>query len=65
MKSPVVVAKVVLAVAGLVCFLLGIRFGQDVLRWTGIALVAVAWLLRFVARPDASSSSTHSPSEEA
>jgi hypothetical protein len=60
-----VVAKVVVAVAGLVCFLLGIRFGQDVLRWTGIALVAVAWLLRFVARPGARSSSTHSPSEEA
>lgn len=65
MTSPVLVAKIVLALAGLVCFLLGIRFGQDVLRWTGIALVAVAWLLRFVGRPDTRSSPTHSPSEEA
>lgn len=40
-------AKLVLAVAGLVVFFTGAKFGFDWLRWAGIALVAVAWLLRF------------------
>lgn len=42
------VAKAVLAFAGITVFLLGIRFGNDVLRWTGVGLVAAAFLLRFV-----------------
>jgi len=42
------IAKLALALAGIVVFLLGIRFGNDVIRWTGVALVVVAWLLRFV-----------------
>ncbi len=46
--TAVQIAKVVLAVAGLVVFLLGIQSGQDLLRWIGISLVVVAWLLRFI-----------------
>ena len=42
------IAKGVLVIAGLVVFLLGIQSGQDMLRWTGIGLVAVAWSLRFI-----------------
>lgn len=41
-------AKAVLAFAGITVFLLGIRFGNDVLRWTGVGLVVAAFLLRFV-----------------
>lgn len=48
--SPVSIAKLVLALAGIVVFLLGIRFGSDLLRWTGTALVVIAWLLRFADR---------------
>lgn len=42
--------KVVLALAGIAVFLVGIRSGQDIVRWMGIALVVVAWLLRFLGR---------------
>jgi protein-S-isoprenylcysteine O-methyltransferase Ste14 len=52
--TPVQIAKVVLALAGLVVFFLGVRTGQDLLRWSGIGLVVVAWLLRFV-KPKSSS----------
>lgn len=55
-------AKLVLALAGVVLFFLGIRAGQDLLRWTGIALVTVAWLLRFVGR---SAPREYSPTENA
>lgn len=48
--NPVSIAKLALAVAGIVVFLLGISWGSDVLRWTGTALVVIAWLLRFVDR---------------
>lgn len=48
--SPVSIAKLALAVAGIVVFLLGIRSGSDTLRWTGTALVVIAWLLRFAGR---------------
>lgn len=58
------VAKIALALAGLFCFLLGIRTGLDVLRWSGIALVAVAWLLRFIPERNVKHRSTTSPSEE-
>lgn len=49
MSAPTI-AKLVLAAAGLAVFLLGVRVQVDAVRWTGIALVAAAWLLRFVAR---------------
>ena len=52
--TSVQIAKVVLAVAGLVVFLLGVRTGQDLLRWIGIGLVVVAWLMRFI-KPKTSS----------
>jgi protein-S-isoprenylcysteine O-methyltransferase Ste14 len=52
--TPVQIAKVVLALAGLVVFLLGVQSGQDLLRWIGISLVVVAWLLRFI-KPKTSS----------
>lgn len=49
---PVQVAKLVLALAGIACFGVGIRLDHVPLRWAGIGLVAVAWVLRF-ARPRA------------
>lgn len=42
--------KLSVAVAGIALFLFGMRAGSQSLRWTGIALVAVAWALRFVGR---------------
>lgn len=48
--TQVQLAKLVLAMAGIVVFLFGIRLQLDVLRWTGIVLVAAAFLLRFVGR---------------
>ncbi|MHB1298556.1 MAG: hypothetical protein ACYC0B_08525 [Gemmatimonadaceae bacterium] len=44
------IAKLVLAVAGIVLFLLGIRSGVDLMRWTGVGLVAAAFLMRFIGR---------------
>lgn len=41
-------AKAVLAFAGIIVFFAGIRLGVDLLRWTGIGLVVVAFLLRFL-----------------
>jgi hypothetical protein len=49
--NPVSIAKLALALAGIAVFLLGINTGNVMVRWTGIGLVVVAWLLRFVARP--------------
>lgn len=60
--NPVATAKLALAVAGIVVFLLGINAGSDVLRWTGTALVVVAWLLRFVDR--AASRSRRGPTDQ-
>jgi len=59
--TQVQLAKLVLAVAGIVVFFFGIRTGIDVLRWTGIVLVAAAFLLRFVGRVG---SRTHSPTAQ-
>jgi membrane protein implicated in regulation of membrane protease activity len=42
--------KLVLAIAGIVLFLAGVRTGLTVLRWAGIAVVAAAFLLRFLPR---------------
>ena len=43
-------AKIALALIGLVLFGAGVRLERTELRWTGLAFVVVAWLLRF-ARP--------------
>lgn len=45
------IIKIALALAGIVLFGAGIRLNQDGLRWAGLALVAVAWLLRFWKAP--------------
>lgn len=39
--------KLLLAVAGLATFFVGMRLGDPRVRWAGIGLVAAAWLLRF------------------
>lgn len=44
------IAKIVIAGAGLAVFLTGVRTENDLLRWIGIALVAVAFFLRFLKR---------------
>ena len=46
--KPVTIAKFALAVSGMATFAIGIRFDNAIFRWTGIGLVAIAWLLRFV-----------------
>lgn len=56
--------KAGMALLGLGLFLLGIRFGYDPLRWAGIAVVAVAWLLRFLRRAPQSAPASTSPSED-
>lgn len=58
--TPLAIAKGALVVAGMLIFFLGIRGGSDLLRWTGIALVVVAWLLRFVRTTSGNSSPTSS-----
>jgi hypothetical protein len=49
-------AKVVLALAGLVLFGVGVRLERTELRWAGLAVVVAAWLLRFVRPPNAGES---------
>lgn len=48
--NPITVAKIALAVAGIVVFMLGVQSGVDSVRWTGVALVVAAFLLRFIGR---------------
>ncbi len=43
--------KIALALAGIALFGVGIRLGAEPYRWAGIALVAIAWLLRFWKEP--------------
>ncbi|MFA6168232.1 MAG: hypothetical protein WC700_16540 [Gemmatimonadaceae bacterium] len=43
--------KLALALSGIALFGAGIRLHADAYRWAGIALVAVAWLLRFWKAP--------------
>ena len=40
-------AKIALALIGLILFGAGVRLERTELRWTGLAFVLVAWLLRF------------------
>ena len=60
---PVHTAKIVLALVGVAVFFAGTRVGFPWLRWAGIALVAIAWLLRFY-RPAGPRHSVTSPSED-
>ena len=46
--SPLTVAKVTIAVVGLLVFGYGIRVDSAAIRWAGVAVVAVAAALRFV-----------------
>jgi hypothetical protein len=52
----VMVLKVACALAGVGIFAYGVRAEDNVVRWVGIALVIVAFLLRFVKKrsPDES-----------
>jgi len=45
---PLIIAKIVLALAGLGVFAYGVHPDDPPLRWVGIGLVAVSFLLRFV-----------------
>ena len=52
------IAKLLITGAGLAVFFTGVRTESELLRWIGIGLVAVAFLLRFLptrgaARPPA------------
>ena len=42
--------KLALALVGVVLFGAGVRFEMSELRWAGIAVVGVAWVLRFARR---------------
>lgn len=42
--------KLAVAAVGMAVFFLGIRLDNQVVRWTGIGLVALALALRFVRR---------------
>lgn len=50
--------KLALAAIGIAAFLLGASAELPYLRWTGISLVAAAWLLRFVGRGGVTSQDT-------
>lgn len=43
--------KLVLVVVGMLVFAYGMRADLHVIRWIGIAFVALAWALRFWRRP--------------
>ena len=43
----VVVARIVVAVAGIIVWAYGARYDHATARWIGIALIAAAMLLRF------------------
>jgi hypothetical protein len=48
--TPVTMAKLGLAIVGVLIFLAGVRSDNDVARWVGIGCAAVAWTLRFLER---------------
>lgn len=43
-------AQLVITAVGVAVFLTGVRLELGVVRWVGIGLVAVAFLLRFIGR---------------
>jgi len=45
--NPVLIARIALAIAGIVVWGLGARMDNALLRWTGIGLLALTLLLRF------------------
>ena len=47
----VTIVKLACALVGLGIFGYGVRIENDVVRWVGIGLVIVAFLLRFVKKP--------------
>ena len=47
----VIVLKLACALIGLAVFGYGVRYDDNTIRWVGIALVVVAFLLRFVKKP--------------
>lgn len=47
--SRLTAAKVVTVLVGIALFGTGIRWDEPALRWAGIAVVAVAWMLRLAA----------------
>ena len=49
--SPLLVAKLALVAGGIATFGVGIRVDNVWIRWAGIGIVAVAWILRFAKRP--------------
>ncbi len=55
--SRLAIVKIALVLSGILTFGLGIRAQNNRVRWAGIALVAVAWVLRFAA-PRAQSPAT-------
>jgi hypothetical protein len=42
--------KLIVALLGIAVFGYGIRIDSEVVRWIGIGLVALAWVMRFVRR---------------
>lgn len=42
------IAKLAITVAGIAVFMTGVRIESALLRWIGIGLVTVAFLLRFI-----------------
>ena len=53
LARPLLVAKLALLAGGIATFGIGIRVDHVWIRWAGIGLVAVAWVLRFAKRPRA------------
>lgn len=46
--KPLTRVKLALAITGIMVFGVGIRLDNLAVRWTGVGLVAAAWLSRFV-----------------
>ena len=58
-------AKLALVLAGIMTFGTGIRVADNRVRWAGIALVGIAWLLRFAGpRPGRGADPADQPPEE-
>ena len=56
--------KLVIVVIGLLTFASGMRADDAMVRWVGVALVAVAWLLRFARGPAATEAESESPTDD-
>ena len=49
--SPLLAAKLALVAGGIATFGVGIRVDNVWIRWAGIGIVAIVWILRFAKRP--------------